>query len=37
VVSTVTTSDDQHPTFGNPSNPLTGAIGKRVMWRELLN
>ncbi len=37
VVTTVTTSDDQHPMFGNPSNPLVGAIGKRVMWRELLN
>lgn len=37
VVTTVTTSDDQHPVFGNPSNPLVGAIGKRVMWRELLN
>ncbi len=37
VVSTVTTSDDQHPTFGNPSNPNVTDIGKRVMWRELLN
>jgi type IV pilus assembly protein PilY1 len=37
VVTTVTTSDDKHPLFGNPDNPLTGAIGKRVMWRELLN
>jgi len=37
VVSTVTTSDDQHPTFGNPSNPNVADIGKRVMWRELLN
>ena len=37
VVSTVTTSDDQHPVFGNPSNPLGVALGKRVGWRELLN
>ena len=37
VVSTVTTSDDKHPVFGNPDNPLVGAIGKRVLWRELLN
>ena len=37
VVTTVTTSDDKHPVFGNPSNPLVGAIGKRVQWRELLN
>src|SRR5579862_731762 len=37
VVSTVTTSDDQHPTFGNPTNPNVTDIGKRVMWRELLN
>jgi type IV pilus assembly protein PilY1 len=37
VVSTVTTSDDQHPTFGNPSSPGIFDIGKRVMWRELLN
>jgi type IV pilus assembly protein PilY1 len=37
VVSTVTTSDDQHPTFGNPSNNTIPGIGKRVMWRELLN
>ena len=37
VVTTVTTSDDQHPVFGNPSNPIVGAIGKRVLWRELLN
>jgi type IV pilus assembly protein PilY1 len=37
VVTTVTTSDDQHPVFGNPNNPLVGAIGKRVLWRELLN
>ncbi|MFZ3320890.1 MAG: PilC/PilY family type IV pilus protein [Usitatibacter sp.] len=37
VVSTVTTSDDQHPTFGNPSNPSAVPTGRRVMWRELLN
>jgi len=37
VVTTVTTSDDQHPVFGNPNNPLVGAIGQRVQWRELLN
>ena len=37
VVTTVTTSDDSHPIFGNPDNPLIGAIGKRVQWRELLN
>jgi len=37
VVSTVTTSDDQHPTFGNPSNPSGVNIGRRVMWRELIN
>jgi type IV pilus assembly protein PilY1 len=37
VVTTVTTSDDSHPVFANPSNPLAGAIGKRVGWRELLN
>ncbi|HXS51866.1 MAG TPA: PilC/PilY family type IV pilus protein [Usitatibacter sp.] len=37
VVTTVTTSDDKHPVFGNPDNPLAGSIGKRVLWRELLN
>jgi type IV pilus assembly protein PilY1 len=37
VVTTVTTSDDQHPTFGNPSNPNTLPQGRRVLWRELLN
>jgi len=37
VVTTVTTSDDQHPTFGNPSNPNAITQGKRVLWRELLN
>jgi type IV pilus assembly protein PilY1 len=37
VVTTVTTSDDQHPTFGNPSNPNTVTKGRRVLWRELLN
>ncbi len=36
VVTTVTTSDDKHPVFGNPSNPLIAATGKRVLWRELL-
>jgi type IV pilus assembly protein PilY1 len=36
VVSTVTTSDDQHPVFDNPENLLIGAEGKRVLWRELL-
>jgi type IV pilus assembly protein PilY1 len=36
VVTTVTTSDDKHPVFGNPSNPLIGSIGRRVLWRELL-
>ncbi len=36
IVTTVTTSDDQHPVFANPDNPLVGAIGKRVLWRELL-
>ncbi len=33
----VTTSDDKHPTFANPTNPNTLNIGKRVSWRELLN
>lgn len=37
VVTTVTTSDDKHPVFGNPDNPLVGVVGKRVLWRELLN
>jgi type IV pilus assembly protein PilY1 len=37
VVTTVTTSDDQHPVFGNPSNLLAGPVGRRVGWRELLN
>ncbi len=37
VVTTVTTSDDQHPTFGNPNNPNSTPPGKRVSWRELLN
>jgi hypothetical protein len=36
VVSTITTSDDQHPVFDNPENLLIGAEGKRVLWRELL-
>ncbi|HXZ50254.1 MAG TPA: PilC/PilY family type IV pilus protein [Usitatibacter sp.] len=37
VVSTITTSDDQHPVFGNPSYPGGTNVGKRVQWRELLN
>jgi len=37
VVTTVTTSDDQHPTFDNKRNPNSTAVGRRVLWRELLN
>jgi type IV pilus assembly protein PilY1 len=37
VVTTVTTSDDNHPEFGNPSQVSGTGVGKRVMWRELLN
>jgi type IV pilus assembly protein PilY1 len=37
VITTPTLSDDTRPPKGNPDNPLVGAIGKRVMWRELLN
>jgi len=37
VVTTVTTSDDKHPVFGNPDLPNVGDVGKRVLYRELLN
>jgi type IV pilus assembly protein PilY1 len=37
VVTTVTTSDDKHPVFGNPDLPTVGNAGKRVLYRELLN
>jgi type IV pilus assembly protein PilY1 len=37
VITTPTLSDDTRPPKGNPDNPLVGAIGKRVLWRELLN
>jgi len=37
VITTPTLSDDTRPPKGNPDNPMVGAIGKRVMWRELLN
>jgi type IV pilus assembly protein PilY1 len=37
VVTTVTTSDDNHPVFGNPDLPNVGDSGKRVLYRELLN
>jgi type IV pilus assembly protein PilY1 len=36
VVTTVTTSDDKHPVFGDPDNNPGPPTGKRVMWRELL-
>jgi hypothetical protein len=37
VITTPTLSDDTRPPSGNPDNPTVGAIGKRVLWRELLN
>jgi type IV pilus assembly protein PilY1 len=37
VITTPTLSDDTRPPQGNPDNPLVGALGKRVLWRELLN
>ncbi|MEO5692232.1 MAG: PilC/PilY family type IV pilus protein [Usitatibacter sp.] len=37
VVAVITTADDKRPVFPVPDNPLVGASGKRVMWRELLN
>jgi type IV pilus assembly protein PilY1 len=36
VVTTVTTSDDKHPVYGDPDNNTDLPVGKRVMWRELL-
>jgi len=36
-VAIVTTADDERRVFAVPDNPLVGATGKRVMWRELLN
>jgi type IV pilus assembly protein PilY1 len=37
VVTTVTTSDDKHPVYGNPTYTGGGVTAKRVLWRELLN
>jgi len=36
-VFTAATSAGEYPPFSPPDNPLTGSVGKRVMWRELLN
>lgn len=35
VKTIVTTSDDKHPVFNNPTNP-SPATSKRVSWRELI-
>jgi len=35
-VAEITTADDQHLTFSIPQPNGTANIGKRVMWRELL-
>jgi type IV pilus assembly protein PilY1 len=37
VVTTVTTSDDKHPVYGNPVGSSGTGIVRRVLWRELLN
>ncbi|MGZ5036712.1 MAG: PilC/PilY family type IV pilus protein [Usitatibacter sp.] len=36
-VAQITLSDDTHPVVPVPQNTAAGAIGKRVLWRELLN
>jgi type IV pilus assembly protein PilY1 len=36
-VAQITLSDDTHPVVPVPQNTGAGAIGKRVLWRELLN
>ena len=36
-VFTAATSSGDYPPFSPPDNPSTGSVGKRVMWRELLN
>jgi type IV pilus assembly protein PilY1 len=37
VVTTVTTADDKHPVYGNPTYTGGAVTAKRVLWRELLN
>ncbi len=37
VVTTVTTSDDKHPVYGNPTYTGAAIATRRVLWRELLN
>jgi type IV pilus assembly protein PilY1 len=37
VVTVVTTSDDRHPVYGNPTHPGLSSATRRVLWRELLN
>jgi type IV pilus assembly protein PilY1 len=36
VITTVTTSDDKHASYGNPNSGGLAAAAKRVLWRELL-
>ncbi|HWH42209.1 MAG TPA: PilC/PilY family type IV pilus protein [Usitatibacter sp.] len=37
IVDTATTAGGDYVPLSPPDNPLVGSVGKRVMWRELLN